>query len=124
MSAPARRIARIAGPSMVVLAVTEWANMSIFTAQTPPVVYLNGTLLFIGGVAMVQAHNRWRPGWPLLVTATGWGVLLLGLFRMIAPSGPQAAEGPVTDLIFVALLALGALLTWRGYRRAPRTPLS
>lgn len=115
--AASRRIARIVGPSLVVLAVTEWANMDIFDAQTPPVVYLNGTLLFIAGVAMVQAHNRWRLGWPLAVTLTGWGVLMLGLVRMIAPAGPQAAAGPLTDAIFVVLLALGLLLAWLGYRR-------
>lgn len=58
-----RTIARIVGPSVVVLAATEAFNMAIFAAQTAPVVYLNGTLLFVAGVAIVQAHNRWRWGW-------------------------------------------------------------
>jgi hypothetical protein len=47
--------------------------MHIFAAQTAPIVYLNGTLLFVGGLAIVQSHNRWSWGWPLLVTLTGWG---------------------------------------------------
>jgi hypothetical protein len=111
-----RRIARIAGPTAIALAVTESANMHIFAAQTAPVVYLNGTLLFVAGVAMVQAHNRWSRGWPLLVTLFGWGVLALGLARMMAPEAAQAGDGPATRAIFVALLALGGLLSFLGYR--------
>ncbi len=38
--------------------------MHIFVAQTAPVVYLNGTLLLVGGVAIVQALNRWRGAGP------------------------------------------------------------
>lgn len=95
--------------------------MHIFAAQTAPVVYLNGVLLFVGGVAIVQAHNLWR-GWPLLVTLTGWGIVALGLFRMIAPEAGQAREGPVTGAIFIALMAVGGLLSVLGYRR-PRSGL-
>lgn len=90
--------------------------MHIYAAQTAPVVYLNGTLLFVGGVAMVQAHNRWNWGWSLLVTLFGWAVMALGLVRMIAPTAAQAGEGPVTSAIFVALLVLGGLLSFLGYR--------
>jgi hypothetical protein len=51
------------------------------------------------------------------VTLTGWGVTALGLFRMIAPEAGQAREGPMTTAIFIALLALGGLLSVHGYRR-------
>jgi hypothetical protein len=85
MNSVSGRIARIIGPTAIALAMTEAVNMHIFAAQTAPVVYLNGTLLFVGGVAIVQAHNRWGWGWPLLVTLTGWGLTTLGLIRMIAP---------------------------------------
>lgn len=116
LTATSRRIARIAGPTGVALAATESANIHIFAAQTAPVVYLNGTLLFVAGVAIVQAHNRWRWGWPLLVTGTGWGVTALGLARMIAPDAAQAGEGPLTRAVFVALFALGGALSFLGYR--------
>lgn len=96
--------------------MTESANMHIFAAQSAPLVYLNGTLLFVGGVAIVQAHNRWRLGLPLLVTLTGWGLTTLGLVRMIAPEAAKTQAGPVTNAIFVALLVLGGLLSFLGYR--------
>lgn len=115
MSAASRTIARILGPSSIALAVTEWMNMDIFAAQTAPVVYLNGTLLFVAGVAIVQAHNRWVWGWPLLATLAGWGLGIAGLARMIAPRAAQVEAGLGADLIFVALLALGGWLSYKGY---------
>lgn len=116
LTVASRRIARVAGPTAIALAVTESMNMHIFAAQTAPVVYLNGAILFAAGVAMVQAHNRWTWGWPLLVTLTGWGVTALGLVRMIAPGAPQAGEGPMTSAIFVGLFVLGGWLSYLGYR--------
>ncbi|WP_309645492.1 hypothetical protein [Phenylobacterium sp.] len=115
MSSASRTIARIVGPPVVALAVTEWINMDIFAQQTAPVVYLNGTLLLVGGVAILQAHNRWSPGWPLLVTLTGWITAALGLLRMIAPQATQAQEGPTINLVFIALAILGGALSIRGY---------
>src|SRR3989344_5240832 len=118
MTSATRRIARIAGPTAIALAASEAANIHIFAAQTAPVVYLNGTLLFVAGVAIVQAHNSWRWGSPLLVTLTGWGVTALGLARMIQPDGVTAQEGLFTAAIFLAMFVLGGLLSWLGYRPA------
>jgi len=112
-----RTIARVAGPTLVALAATEAMNMHIFVEQAAPVVYLNGTLLLVAGVAIVQAHNRWRWGWPLLVTLTGWTALAVGLWRMIAPDAAQATEGALTSTAFAGLLLLGGLLSFQGYRR-------
>lgn len=121
MDPAARTTARIAGPALVALAATERANMGIFAAQTAPVVYLNGTLLLVAGLAIVQAHNRWRWGWPLAVTLLGWAALAVGLVRMSLPQAPQLHEGPGLDALFVLLALLGAALSVLGYRRA-RTP--
>lgn len=115
LSSTTRTIARIIGPPCIALAVTEWMNMDIYAQQTAPVVYLNGTLLLVGGVAILQAHNRWSLGWPLLVTLTGWVIAALGLLRMIAPQGSQAQEGLTTNLVFIGLAILGAALSIRGY---------
>ena len=117
MTDAARRIARILGPTALAVSATESANMDIFAAQTAPVVYLNGTLLFVAGVAILQAHARWRADWTLLVTLSGWMLAAAGLWRMATPGVPQAAGGPATTAVFVLLAAAGALLTWRGYRR-------
>jgi hypothetical protein len=44
---------------------------------------LSGILLFVAGLAIVRAHNVWAGGWPVLVTAIGWLILLGGLARML-----------------------------------------
>ena len=121
MSATSRTIARIVGPACIALAVTERMNMDIYAVQTAPIVYLNGTLLFVGGVAIVQAHNIWVRRWPLLVTLVGWGVLGVGLTRMIAPQAGRIDAGGVADLVFAALFVLGAFLSFKGYGRSART---
>jgi hypothetical protein len=36
---------------------------------------------------------------------------------MIAPEAARAKEGPMTNGIFIALLVLGGLLSFLGYRR-------
>lgn len=121
MNAPARTIARILGPAALAISVTEWANMDAFATQTPPVVYLNGSILFIAGVAILQAHGRWRRDWSALVTAAGWLLAAAGLYRMVAPTAPQAAAGPATNVVFVLLALAGIVLSVQGYR-PPRGP--
>jgi predicted phage tail protein len=79
-------------------------------------VYLNGTLLFVAGVAIVQVHNRWTRGWPVLVTVMGWVAILGGVMRMFAPQATTSGATWVYGLL-IALLAVGVVLTFNGYRR-------
>lgn len=113
--ASSRALAGLVGPSLLMLAVTEAMNMDIYAAQTAPVVYLNGTVLFVGGLALVRAHNRWVAGWPTLLTLLGWAALSLGLYRMAAPGAPQAGDGPATYVGLAILVGIGLILTWNGY---------
>jgi hypothetical protein len=117
-----QRIARILGPTMIALGTTEAFNLQAFAGNPAQVVYLNGTLLFIGGVSIVQAHNRWTPARSVLVTLTGWALLAGGLVRMAAPQARQVGPGPAADMMFALILAAGAILAYQGYgpRRAPR----
>lgn len=117
---PSKRIARITGPVLIALAPTEAANLGAFTGNPAPVVYLNGARLFAAGVAILQAHPRWAADWTALVTLTGWGMVALGLYRMAAPAGPLAAQGPATSAALAALFVMSLVLTWRGYVREAR----
>ena len=69
-----RRLYRAApafvGPCIVAVTVSEFPLVQphLYDAQTPPVVYLSGVLLFVAGLAIVRAHNRWALDWTLLVT--------------------------------------------------------
>lgn len=113
-----RRIARILGPIMIALGPTEALNLGAFAGNAAPVVYLNGTLLLVAGVAIIQGHNRWARDWTVLVTLIGWALIGGGLYRMIAPSGPQADRSPATYGLLAVIAAIGAFLCYRGYGRS------
>jgi hypothetical protein len=72
-----RKLAGLIGPTMVAIGATEASNMDIFSNQIAPVVYLNGTVLFVAGLAIVRAHNLWTWRWPVMLTLTGWVALYL-----------------------------------------------
>lgn len=118
-----KRIARILGPVLAVLAVTEGLNIRVFAGNPAQVVFLNGTLLFAAGVAILQAHARWSWSLATLVTVAGWFLLIGGLYRMIAPTAPQLAEGAATWAVLAMLGLTGALLTLKGYG-PPNQPLA
>ena len=113
-----RQIAGLAGPTMMALGASEALNFHIWAAVDPAVVYLNGTLLFVAGLAIVRVHNVWTMRWPVLVTLTGWILALGGLYRMFAPEAPQAPESVLTYVMFAALLAVGCIVTYNAYRPA------
>jgi hypothetical protein len=110
-----RQLAALIGPALVALGATEALNMHIFRQQIAPVVYLNGTILFVAGLALVRSHNRWGWKWPTLITLTGWVLLSGGLYRMIAPEAPQAAASAATYAMLAAIVVIGLVLSFRGY---------
>lgn len=110
-----RTLARLIGPTMIALGATEAFNFEIFAGEIAPVVYLNGSILFVAGLALVNAHNEWSWRWPVLVTLTGWVLLVGGLYRMIAPSAPQAPQNATSYVMFAVLAAIGLVLSYKGY---------
>jgi hypothetical protein len=99
-------IAGILGPVMAALSITEALNYRIWDAGMPQVIYLNGTLLLVAGIAIVHAHNLWVRDWRVIVTAIGWVAVVFGLVRMFFPQARQ----PGASLGMHAFLGL-ALLT-------------
>lgn len=114
--AVSRQLAGLIGPGLLAVSATEALNMGIYVAQTAPVVYLNGTILFVAGLAIVRAHNCWQKGWILLVTLTGWVALGLGMLRMVFPTASQAGEGWATYLMLAILFIAGMILSIAAYR--------
>lgn len=114
-----RYLAGLVGPFLIVLASTEATNMSVYEFQTPNVVYLNGTILFAGGLALARGHNVWSRDWRVLITLAGWVGIAAGLYRMILPHSPQLDVSMVTYIVFGVLGLAGAILTYFGYSPAP-----
>ena len=114
-----RGIAAILGPVIMATTALETLNFEIWEGIHPTTVFLNGTLWFIGGLAIVRFHPIWVRDWRVLVTLLGWVALLAGLYRMTAPEGPQGAAGPVTFGVIGLLFLAGAVITWKAYRPGP-----
>ncbi|HSL41935.1 MAG TPA: hypothetical protein VK897_00790 [Anaerolineales bacterium] len=116
-----KQIAGLLGPTIVAMIVSEFPLVQphLYDAQIPPVVYLSGVLMFIGGLAIVRAHNRWARDWTLLVTLSGWFFLALGLFRMFAASAYLQGSANTSPSVFMVLegilLVVGLILTFKAY---------
>ena len=118
--AEAQHIAKILGPTLVALSASEAANPHIWTGVSATQVYLAGSLWLVAGLSIVCTHNRWSGGWPVLVTFMGWFAVVGGLFRMFAPEAAQrSVPSPFVLLAIQAVLfAVGAFITYKGFRHA------
>ncbi|WP_421933293.1 hypothetical protein [Phenylobacterium sp.] len=114
-----RHIAGLAGPTLMVVTASEALNLDIWSGVSPTLVYLNGVLLFVAGLAIVRTHNVWSRSWTVVVTLLGWAALLAGLARMFAPAAPQLGETPSTYGVIGMLFLVGAFLTLQAHR-APK----
>lgn len=119
--ANSKPIAAIVGPTMVAMIASEFPLVQphLYDAQIPPVVYLSGVLMFVGGLAIVRAHNAWKRDWTVLVTLSGWFGLLLGLFRMFAAGQYRQTSATTSATTFMILegmlLAVGLVMTVKAY---------
>ena len=119
-----KQIAAILGPTMIAMLVAEFplVQSHLYDAQIPPVVYLSGVLLFVAGLAIVRAHNIWIRNWTVLVTLTGWSVLLLGLVRMFGAAQYRQATASTSSCVFIllegCLLVVALFMTLKAYSRS------
>jgi hypothetical protein len=121
-----KRIGGLVGPTIVAMLVSEFPLVQphLYDAQIPPVVYLSGVLMFVGGLAIVRAHNHWARDWTVLVTLSGWLFLLLGLIRMFGAGRYQRSAANTSVTLFMVLegvlLVVGLIITFKAYSRAPK----
>lgn len=120
--ADSKRLAALMGPTLIALGTSEVMNWRIWETNTPPLIYLNGLLLFVAGLSIIRVHNRWTRGWPVMITLAGWIAILGGLFRMFAPNVQQTGQNAPTTIISASLVAvLGLFLTFKAYFGKKRT---
>lgn len=112
------RIAAVLGPTLVAVTISEIINLKIWDNVPPAVVYLNGLVLLIGGLVIVTSHNLWQPDLTLLVTVSGWILVVAGGFRMFFPNAQQLAPGMGTYIVIALVFALGVALTAVAFLRS------
>jgi hypothetical protein len=131
-------LAKLIGPICLVIGIGMLINGAVYRTiigeflHSYALIYIAGVLGMLGGLALVNAHNEWKAGWPVIITLIGWLALLGGIFRILVPQEAaligtsmysQAAMPWISGLI---ALALGAVLSYFGYaeflgRRRART---
>lgn len=114
-----KSIAKIVGPTLMVMVFSEmkfW-NPNLYDDQIAPVIYLNGTLLFIAGLSIIVKHNFWVLNWKVLITLLGYCAILLGLMRMLFPEVQKNEFSNNTPVMIfeIMLVLLGGFLTFKGY---------
>jgi len=120
-------IARLAGPVLVVSAAAMLLNGNAYRAivdefvQSPALIYMAGFLGLVAGLAIVNVHNSWVWGWPVIITIIGWLGVIGGVIRMMAPQfietlGAELYDRPgfVTTSAIVVLV-LGGFVSFKGY---------
>ena len=124
-----KTIAGLVGPSMLLAGALVLLNMNLFPGmvaeitRNPLLVILAGFITFVVGLAIVRVHNRWTKGWPVIVTIIGWICILGGLLRalfpvLVAQIAVRVIQVPgILPVAAVILLALGAFLSFKAYRR-------
>jgi hypothetical protein len=126
-------LARLIGPFFAVCGVALMLNPDVFRAigaeiiKSHAMIYLLGLLALVAGLALVNTHNVWVAGWPVVITIAGWFSLVIGIIRVVFPRVPETLGTAMlaavsNNFIFgegLVFLALGAWLSYAGY--APRS---
>jgi len=113
--ANSRDVAALVGPALAAITASEALHLDIWRGVSPTLVYLNGCLLLVAGLAILRTHNVWTWRWPVLVTLIGWFAIAGGLYRTFAPNAPQPGQSAVTDAFLLALFSIGCFLSVKAY---------
>ena len=121
-------IAGLIGPVLITVAVSLFENQSLIAemmaqfAKTWALVFIAGIMTLVAGLAIVQSHNVWSGGWPVIITVLGWLAIIGGVTRMVMPRemaeiGERFATHP-RGVLFAAVipLLLGIFLSLKAYR--------
>jgi hypothetical protein len=84
-------------------------------------IFISGVLVLVGGLSIVNTHNRWSLDWTLIITLFGWAMVIGGASRIMAPNvvtnvgGAMIGHSIATRIAGVAWALIGALLTFKAY---------
>ena len=121
-------IARLLGPVLSTVGIGMLANQAVYRELAVQLlanfafIYITGLLALVTGLAILNAHSAWTRDWRSTITAFGWVLCLVGVYRII---GPQFVNFIGTEVITQhsgffwgtgsILLGLGGFLTLKGY---------
>ncbi len=120
-------IAKLIGPILVVAGLTGALNTQLLREvgreflASPALLFIAGFMALLGGLAVVNTHNIWVAGWPVIITFIGWVALIAGVLRIGFPAIARSmgktmlAKESLLQAIGVVQVLLGAFLMYKGY---------
>jgi hypothetical protein len=120
-------IARLICPVWSVIGIGVLANGDVYRqvygqlVRGYPFIYVSGLLLLLAGLAILNTHHNWTADWRSAITAIGWVLTGVGMFRIIAPQFPAFVAGSLIAQsgfftgVGLMLLALGGFISSKGY---------
>ncbi len=125
-----RFLAALVGPTFVALGLSVLINRALLDeviahlSSDYLLVIVVGVLTLVAGLAIVTTHRIWK-GWPAILTVLGWLAVIGGFLRVVVP-GAVAVMAPslfaldgglMLTFIAVALILLGAFLSWKAFAK-------
>ena len=122
-------LARLLGPVLLVMGIGMLLDPRGYRAMAEEflasraLIYISGLIALVTGLVIINFHNRWAFGWPVIITIVGWLSLIGGVVRLLAPDrvkriGAAFLDKPETMRIAgIVVVALGAILSIAGYVR-------
>jgi hypothetical protein len=118
--------ARLIGPVLSVIGIGVLVNGDVYRQVYRqfvryPFIYFSGVLLLLAGLAIIDTHHYWMADWRSVITAIGWVLTGVGMFRILAPQFPAFVAGSLIahNRFFtgmgIMLLALGGFIGFKGY---------
>lgn len=99
--------------------MSEIVTLRIYeTPASPHTVYLNGFVLLLLGAYLVSVHNIWTRRWPVLITVSAWGAVVLGVLRLFFPTAAQAPVDGATVAMLGVFAVFQMVITVQSYRKS------
>jgi len=129
---PAVFIARLIGPTFIVIGIGVLLNGSFYNTmiadavKSPTLIYFAGLLALVPGLAVLNVYRAWTPDWRVVITILGWLMVIGGIVRIVLPQliatlATDIYSGtPVLAIFAVIVLVVGAYLSFEGYRQTTR----
>lgn len=120
-------IAGLIGPVLVVMGLMGLFRLEAIhevareVLASRALIFMAGFLALLAGLAIVNTHNHWVAGWPVIVTVFGWLAVIGGIIRIAFPgitktiAEAMLARAAVLRLLSLLQVLLGAYLMSKGY---------
>ena len=120
-------IAKLLGPVLVVLAFPmlvfpkDLQTIAAEFLEQRALIWFTGVAVMTVGLAIVNTHNVWVVGWPVIITLFGWMMLISGAGRLAFPhaiiriSNKMMDQPLLTRIAGAVWILIGGFLTYKGY---------